>query len=161
MAQGTVKWFNDAKGYGFIQVEGGEDVFVHYSTIQANGFKSLSEGDRVEFEVTKGPKGLQASNVRKIYRARGPTGRPAGGAPGGPLLFMTARRGPGPRVLSRLNSPTVLAPASPELQEPRDSSPNSCDFSRCAPRRGAPRSPPHPRDTPAGPPPRPRHKNPA
>jgi CspA family cold shock protein len=66
MAQGTVKWFNDAKGYGFIQVEGGEDVFVHYSAIQANGFKSLSEGDRVEFEVTKGPKGLQAANVRKV-----------------------------------------------------------------------------------------------
>jgi len=66
MAQGTVKWFNDAKGYGFIQVEGGEDVFVHYSAIQTNGFKSLSEGDKVEFEVTKGPKGLQASNVRKV-----------------------------------------------------------------------------------------------
>jgi CspA family cold shock protein len=66
MAQGTVKWFNDAKGYGFIQVEGGEDVFVHYSAIQANGFKSLSEGDKVEFEVTKGPKGLQAANVRKV-----------------------------------------------------------------------------------------------
>src|SRR5438034_2863824 len=66
MAQGTVKWFNDAKGYGFIQVEGGEDVFVHYSAIQAQGFKSLSEGDKVEFEVTKGPKGLQASNVRKV-----------------------------------------------------------------------------------------------
>ena len=66
MAQGTVKWCNDAKGYGFIQVDGGEDVFVHYSAIQANGFKSLSEGDRVEFEVTKGPKGLQASNVRKV-----------------------------------------------------------------------------------------------
>jgi CspA family cold shock protein len=65
MAQGTVKWFNDAKGYGFIQVEGGEDVFVHYSAIQANGFKSLAEGDKVEFEVTKGPKGLQASNVKK------------------------------------------------------------------------------------------------
>ena len=65
MAQGTVKWFNDAKGYGFIQVEGGEDVFVHYSAIQAQGFKSLAEGDKVEFEVTKGPKGLQASNVRK------------------------------------------------------------------------------------------------
>ena len=64
-AQGTVKWFNDAKGYGFIQVEGGEDVFVHYSAIQAQGFKSLAEGDKVEFEVTKGPKGLQASNVRK------------------------------------------------------------------------------------------------
>ena len=65
MAQGTVKWFNDAKGYGFIQFEGGEDVFVHYSAIQAQGFKSLAEGDKVEFEVTKGPKGLQASNVRK------------------------------------------------------------------------------------------------
>jgi CspA family cold shock protein len=60
-----VKWFNDAKGYGFITQEGGEDVFVHYSAIQANGFKSLSEGDKVEFEVTKGPKGLQASNVRR------------------------------------------------------------------------------------------------
>jgi len=65
MAQGTVKRFNDAKGYGFIQVEGGEDVFVHYSAIQAQGFKSLAEGDKVEFEVTKCPKGLQASNVRK------------------------------------------------------------------------------------------------
>jgi len=66
MAQGHVKWFNDAKGYGFITQEGGEDVFVHYSAIQANGFKSLAEGDRVEFEVTRGPKGLQAANVRKI-----------------------------------------------------------------------------------------------
>jgi CspA family cold shock protein len=66
MAQGNVKWFNDAKGYGFISQESGEDVFVHYSAIQAQGFKSLAEGDRVEFEVTKGPKGLQASNVRKV-----------------------------------------------------------------------------------------------
>ncbi|HKZ04567.1 MAG TPA: cold-shock protein [Methylomirabilota bacterium] len=65
MAQGTVKWFNDAKGYGFISQEGGEDVFVHFSSIQAQGFKSLAEGDRVEFEVTRGPKGLQASNVRR------------------------------------------------------------------------------------------------
>ena len=66
MATGTVKWFNDAKGYGFITQEGGEDVFVHYSAIQAQGFKSLAEGDKVEFEVTRGPKGLQAANVRKI-----------------------------------------------------------------------------------------------
>jgi CspA family cold shock protein len=66
MAQGQVKWFNDAMGYGFITQEGGEDVFVHYSAIQAQGFKSLAEGDRVEFEVTRGPKGLQAANVRKV-----------------------------------------------------------------------------------------------
>ena len=66
MAQGNVKWFNDAKGYGFITQEGGEDVFVHYSAIQAQGFKSLAEGDKVEFEVTRGPKGLQAANVRKV-----------------------------------------------------------------------------------------------
>ena len=66
MATGTVKWFNDAKGFCFITQEGGEDVFVHYSAVQAQGFKSLAEGDQVEFEVTRGPKGLQAANVRKI-----------------------------------------------------------------------------------------------
>jgi len=66
MIQGTVKWFNDAKGFGFISQDGGEDVFVHHSAIQADGFRSLAEGDRVEFEVTKGPKGLQAANVRKV-----------------------------------------------------------------------------------------------
>ncbi len=66
MATGTVKWFNDAKGFGFITQEGGEDVFVHYTAVQAQGFKSLAEGDRVEFEVTRGPKGLQAANVRKV-----------------------------------------------------------------------------------------------
>src|SRR5215470_11030952 len=65
VASGTVKWFNEAKGFGFISQEGGEDVFVHYSAIQMDGFKTLAEGDRVEFEVTRGPKGLQASNVRR------------------------------------------------------------------------------------------------
>jgi cold shock protein len=61
--KGTVKWFNAAKGYGFIQRENGEDVFVHFSAIQSQGYRSLDEGARVEFEVTKGPKGLQAANV--------------------------------------------------------------------------------------------------
>ena len=65
MAVGTVKWFNETKGFGFIQQEGGEDVFVHYSAIQGEGFKTLAEGERLEFEVVKGPKGLQAANVRK------------------------------------------------------------------------------------------------
>ena len=61
--KGTVKWFNAAKGYGFIQRENGEDVFVHFSAIQSQGYRSLDEGSQVEFEVTKGPKGLQATNV--------------------------------------------------------------------------------------------------
>ena len=65
MAQGTVKWFNDSKGFGFISQEGGEDVFVHHTAIQMDVFRSLSEGDRVEFDIIKGPKGLQAQNVRK------------------------------------------------------------------------------------------------
>jgi cold shock protein len=60
---GTVKWFNGSKGYGFISQEGGPDVFVHYSAIQGEGFKNLEEGQRVEFTVEQGPKGLQASNV--------------------------------------------------------------------------------------------------
>ena len=66
MATGRVKWFNDAKGFGFITQEGGEDVFVHHSAIQSNGFRSLAEGQRVEFKVTKGQKGLQAEEVRAL-----------------------------------------------------------------------------------------------
>lgn len=66
MATGKVKWFNDAKGFGFLEQENGDDVFCHFSAITGDGFKSLQEGDAVEFEVVKGPKGLQAENVRKI-----------------------------------------------------------------------------------------------
>ena len=64
--QGTVKWFNASKGFGFIHRQSGEDVFVHFSAIQAEGYKSLNEGQAVEFEVTTGPKGLQASNVTSL-----------------------------------------------------------------------------------------------
>jgi cold shock protein len=60
---GTVKWFNGSKGYGFIERQGGEDVFVHYTAIQSEGFRNLTEGQRVEFSIERGPKGLQASNV--------------------------------------------------------------------------------------------------
>ncbi|MCP4541447.1 MAG: cold-shock protein [Chloroflexi bacterium] len=64
--QGTIKWFNDAKGYGFISRDQGDDVFVHYSVIQADGFRSLRDGQRVEFAVEQGPKGLQAVQVRTV-----------------------------------------------------------------------------------------------
>ena len=64
MTNGTVKWFNDAKGFGFITCEDGTEVFVHHSAIQATGFRSLSEGQKVSFDVTEGPKGKQASNVQ-------------------------------------------------------------------------------------------------
>ena len=66
MEQGVVKWFNGANGFGFIKRESGEDVFVHYKAIQGDGYKTLNEGDKVQFEVEKGPKGLQASNVTKV-----------------------------------------------------------------------------------------------
>jgi len=66
MAKGRVKWFNDQKGFGFIEVEGAKDVFVHHSSIQSEGIKSLKEGDEVEFEITQSPKGPQATNVRVV-----------------------------------------------------------------------------------------------
>ena len=77
--QGTVKWFNASKGFGFIQRQSGEDVFVHFSAIQSEGYKSLNEGQAVEFEVTKGPKGLQASNVAALCNRQ--TRAPASGGP--------------------------------------------------------------------------------
>lgn len=82
MPQGTVKWFSNEKGYGFISQDDGPDVFVHFSAISGSGYRSLEENQRVEFEVTQGPKGVQASNVRALNGGHGggaePRGRPAG-----------------------------------------------------------------------------------
>jgi CspA family cold shock protein len=77
MPIGTVKWFNDAKGYGFIEVEGGQDVFVHFSSIQGEGYRSLTEGDKVEFDVEddRRGKGPRAANVVVIEKAKGDLGR--------------------------------------------------------------------------------------
>jgi CspA family cold shock protein len=70
MPKGTVKWFNDAKGYGFIRAEGqDEDIFVHYSSVQAEGYRSLSEGEEVQFELVQGPKGMKAENVVRAQQA--------------------------------------------------------------------------------------------
>ncbi|MHC4139232.1 MAG: cold-shock protein [Planctomycetota bacterium] len=66
MPTGTVKWFNDKKGFGFISVEGGEDVFVHHTSIESEGFRTLEEGDTVDFEIVQGDKGNKAENVKKI-----------------------------------------------------------------------------------------------
>ena len=66
MAEGTVKWFNDSKGFGFIQQSSGQDVFVHHTSIEGEGFRSLSEGDSVQFEIVDGPKGPQAASVRRL-----------------------------------------------------------------------------------------------
>jgi CspA family cold shock protein len=66
MLKGTVKWFNESKGYGFIEQEEGKDIFVHYSAIEGSGFKTLNEGDKVEFDVVDGPKGPAAANVTKV-----------------------------------------------------------------------------------------------
>ncbi len=74
MAKGKVKWFNNQKGYGFITREDGKDVFVHYSAITGDGYKTLNEGQDVEFDVTQGPKGEQATNVKRL-----------GGTPGTPI----------------------------------------------------------------------------
>src|SRR5437867_13401950 len=88
MAKGKVKWFNDAKGFGFIAQESGPDVFVHFTAIQAEGFRSLAEGDTVEFEVAQGPKGLQAQNVRKVRSS--------------PIVAKRARVSSGPVLVSGL-----------------------------------------------------------
>ena len=87
MATGTVKWFNDAKGFGFITPDdGGEDLFAHFSAIQMNGFKTLKEGQKVQFEVTQGPKGKQASNIQNAWLSIRPLSKTPGKTGGFYLL---------------------------------------------------------------------------
>ena len=71
MSQGTVKWFNDSKGFGFITEDGGQDVFVHHSEIRTEGYRTLEEGEKVEFEVIAGEKGPRAKNVKRVSQAQG------------------------------------------------------------------------------------------
>ena len=87
MAKGKVKWFNNSKGYGFIAREDGPDVFVHYSAIHAEGYKTLDEGMEVEFEIKEGPKGPQAENVVRVARSSTRPKRKAPGFAPGPFLF--------------------------------------------------------------------------
>jgi CspA family cold shock protein len=91
METGTVKWFNDAKGYGFISRQNGEDVFVHFSAIQASGFRSLQEGQQVQFDVVKGPKGWQAENVKGVYLPSQQDTSNEGGQRWPPLVLETNR----------------------------------------------------------------------
>lgn len=95
MPTGTVKWFSDAKGYGFIEQEDGGDIFVHFSAIQQEGFKTLKEGERVTFEVVQGPKGLQADKVMKAGEAPADEA-PAGEAPAGEVPADEAPAGEAP-----------------------------------------------------------------
>jgi len=113
VARGTVKWFNEAKGFGFISQEGGEDVFVHFSAIQGDGFKTLAEGEAIEFDVTRGPKGLSAANVRMAFapvvtplRWRG------GGRRGRPPAPLAQQSNPAPACRRRGSDPEEAGPWS-------------------------------------------------
>ena len=107
MAEGTVKWFSNEKGYGFIQQDGGEDVFVHFSEIQGDGYKSLSEGQRVEFEVAQGNKGLRPARSRDLRTGRADCRRGAGPESGaGRSTILSAMAISSDDVLHVARSPT-------------------------------------------------------